>query len=543
MNLTKAFTALIIFTTLHFTAFADTETPKEEIEFIDFLAQWMTHKTDTIDDGVIGLALENVYISLGSLNKEDFNFKSDETSSGYLKYTLDHPIIKKLTAKYPNIPIVIDSDGRLVIENNLDLSNVKFDFLNWQNFNIKGLLILSNITIIEDNNAEFENSKISHFEIWDIDTEYLFISNNQFDTLTCYGEGDLESLVIENNKIKQFNCEYEKLMTFNFHDNTITKNSKPSLNYSDKIINIEIDNTPFFSFWNNNIKGHIKSVVRIQVNSDDYFVFDNTLTSNLDLTSSQAKSRFRFDNNISGFIGLNSFTLSETNNDINWYDFKGKLAGVRHENVNDYSDSLIVNRVNTLADMKDTIMVYSVIRDYYQLYSIFKSNGNIKYANSAYAQMKDIETLRLNYEYSQSENLNDWFGWRLAQIMKIYTNHGTNPARALVLSFYIILFFSFIYIFFPSDWDTKSKSEILKNLKSALDKKESGTFMAISKFIFFFIVSMFNALTLSLNSFTTLGFGSIPTHGVAKYICILEGFIGWFLLLLFGVALINQVLF
>jgi len=248
MNLTKALTALIICISLHFTAFADTETPKEEIEYIDFLAQWMTHKTDTIENGITGLALEYVHISLGSLSKEDFDFKSDETSSGYVKYTLDHPILKKFSIKYPNIPIEIDSTGRLVIENNLALSNVKFDFLSWQNIYVKGLLILFNITIIEDNIAEFGNSKISHFGIWGIETENLFISNNQFDTLTCYGGKDLENLLIDNNKINQFNCEYEKLTTFNFHDNTITKNSKVSPNYSDKIINIEIENTPSFYF-------------------------------------------------------------------------------------------------------------------------------------------------------------------------------------------------------------------------------------------------------------------------------------------------------
>ena len=55
-------------------------------------------------------------------------------------------------------------------------------------------------------------------------------------------------------------------------------------------------------------------------------------------------------------------------------------------------------------------------------------------------------------------------------------------------------------------------------------------------------ISLINAITLSLNSFTTLGFGTIPTKGVARYLCIIEGFLGWFLLSIFTVALINQVL-
>lgn len=56
------------------------------------------------------------------------------------------------------------------------------------------------------------------------------------------------------------------------------------------------------------------------------------------------------------------------------------------------------------------------------------------------------------------------------------------------------------------------------------------------------LLTLINSLTLSINSFVTLGFGSIPTKGFARYLCIIEGFIGWFLLSIFTVALINQVL-
>ena len=56
------------------------------------------------------------------------------------------------------------------------------------------------------------------------------------------------------------------------------------------------------------------------------------------------------------------------------------------------------------------------------------------------------------------------------------------------------------------------------------------------------LLSLLNALTLSLNAFVTLGFGTIPTTGVPRYLCIVQGFLGWFLLSIFTVALINQVL-
>ncbi|MCZ6899995.1 MAG: ion channel, partial [Bacteroidetes bacterium] len=56
------------------------------------------------------------------------------------------------------------------------------------------------------------------------------------------------------------------------------------------------------------------------------------------------------------------------------------------------------------------------------------------------------------------------------------------------------------------------------------------------------LIKVLNALTLSVNAFTTLGFGDIPTQGLARYVAIIQGFIGWFLLSIFSVALINQVL-
>lgn len=52
----------------------------------------------------------------------------------------------------------------------------------------------------------------------------------------------------------------------------------------------------------------------------------------------------------------------------------------------------------------------------------------------------------------------------------------------------------------------------------------------------------FNSVILSLNAFSTLGFGDIPVRGISRYVAIIEGFTGWFLLSIFSVTLINQIL-
>ena len=47
---------------------------------------------------------------------------------------------------------------------------------------------------------------------------------------------------------------------------------------------------------------------------------------------------------------------------------------------------------------------------------------------------------------------------------------------------------------------------------------------------------------LSVNAFSTLGFGQIPVRGFTKYVAIIEGFIGWFMLSVFIVSLLSQMM-
>lgn len=55
-------------------------------------------------------------------------------------------------------------------------------------------------------------------------------------------------------------------------------------------------------------------------------------------------------------------------------------------------------------------------------------------------------------------------------------------------------------------------------------------------------IKILNALMLSVNTFTTLGFGEIPIKGLPRYLAIIQGFIGWFMLTIFSVSLISQLL-
>jgi len=193
-------------------------------------------------------------------------------------------------------------------------------------------------------------------------------------------------------------------------------------------------------------------------------------------------------------------------------------------------------------ELQDEGAFEKLIYSYKALHSIYTQRGDLESMNACYAEMKDIQRRRLEHIYDTEGGFRNFFRWQLNNLLKVYTNHGTDPALAMVISVYVVIIFAFIYFFFPSEWDVASKSKLVGDFRHFIEKNESGYFRPFMKLAFGFSLSMLNAFTLSLNSFITLGFGNIPTKGFARYVCVLEGFIGWFLLSIFTVALINQVL-
>jgi hypothetical protein len=68
------------------------------------------------------------------------------------------------------------------------------------------------------------------------------------------------------------------------------------------------------------------------------------------------------------------------------------------------------------------------------------------------------------------------------------------------------------------------------------------SFWIVGLIVIDLFIKFFNALTLSINTFTTLGFGEIPIKGIPRYLAVIQGFIGWFMLTIFSVSLISQLL-
>jgi hypothetical protein len=96
-------------------------------------------------------------------------------------------------------------------------------------------------------------------------------------------------------------------------------------------------------------------------------------------------------------------------------------------------------------------------------------------------------------------------------------------------------FFYKVIDIFPDEWEKMSQS------KRVVATLLYGVVFMITV-LWFLMIHILDSVALSLNVFSTLGFGQIPIKGIPRYLTILEGFIGWFLLSIFSVSLISQVI-
>ncbi|MFK5856983.1 MAG: hypothetical protein QM503_12700, partial [Bacteroidota bacterium] len=95
-----------------------------------------------------------------------------------------------------------------------------------------------------------------------------------------------------------------------------------------------------------------------------------------------------------------------------------------------------------------------------------------------------------------------------------------------------------VFNFQPKKWsDFKSVGE--KFWRGLLIMTISIVFV-----VYVLIVKFVNSLIMSINSFVVIGFGSLPESDerIAMYLSIIEGVIGWFLLMIFTITLLSQVL-
>lgn len=317
-----------------------------------------------------------------------------------------------------------------------------------------------------------------------------------------------------------------------------------------------------FTFGGNKFKNDgDKELSLINANFNKLTISQNIIDTDLILEGSVNNQLNVFDNELNGEISITDLNLGNAGQiNIQLEDFlDDHLAVVRYphdivakvDELNEKDRDEIIAQTSrvyySLINQVDTFLTKEkfniLVSDYYRLHSFYRDHGFRSYADQVYLKMKSVELQRLKQEWQREGGFERFVKWQLNSLLKFYTYFGTSPARAIVISLILLLCFTVFYFFFPSEWDTKSKAQLIQDFRDLWEKNDKGIIKPLGVLFVDFLRSLVNAFSLSLNTFITLGFGTIPTTGIARYVCILQGFLGWFLLSIFTASLISQILY
>lgn len=365
----------------------------------------------------------------------------------------------------------------------------------------------------------------------------------------------------------------------------------------------------------------VKFLNLTDLNLSSLVIKNNKLNNgNISLKGVNIYNSFEFiDNDSLGKLGLQACNFPEGHFFMDWEELP--KYGLN------YYVSLEDDLIN-LASLSENFEISS-FKKLTSLYNNFlqqyEAVGDRASRNACYAEMKELENLYHRNRYQNKPSTQHLFNFRVNQFLSFFCDYGTNPAKSILISFYVILAFAAIYFLFPSESDNLSRTKLinriaflssyldsdkglgeirenqkrikiaeLKELEELLRKTHNtvpGIINILGKpihdinmlylrlstsllntvdfsnnqwqtysptrkmgisllttiyFVAYLLWGIFirglNALVLSINSFVTLGYGEISANGIARYLVILQGLIGWFLLTVFSVTLISQVI-
>jgi hypothetical protein len=421
-------------------------------------------------------------------------------------------------------------------------------YLMIENWNIRTLRFFNDTGGFKDiSTIEVINSTISYYLLFDKTDKDISLSSSSIGSLSVqkYAGNKINSTItiaksniydawIAINYLKKL-----KLIDNKFNYNTKSENdlnarlAYPTVVIGGTISNVELRNNSFIS------ADGIKATGNFSINCNKFQFRKNHVNYPISFDGSVINDQLEIVENSFDLVSFSGAVFPEFNTYIPFQQFNNyKIATVNTSTSR--SLDLISSQFDEGFDDKENFE--KLIYQYQRLYNNYRLRGEIESANQCYMIIKSLHIERYKNIQATDPTLRNYFKLKIAQLLGFYVEHGTNPEKAIVISIYILFAFAIFYFFFPSEWDTTSKARLISNFRDFRQKNDKGYFKPFFIMLGGFSLSLLNAFTLSLNSFVTLGFGTIPTKGLARYVCILQGFIGWFLLSIFTVALINQVL-
>ena len=558
-----------------------------------------------------------------------------------MKIISQEELIEKIEAEPSDIFTLKDhivtpyfnSMSNLVIDKELRFENVIFNSLGgeFQNITFNESCIFENsgpfwlqqctfkkgLTVIINDNLKYDAyfNSISEFitfkfKSFSFSLDSSVVENNLDLNLKGSQNYSLEIYVNENQ------IENNDFRNWNLSDVSILKIDKNVLNLNRKQVTINTSGREISLVGNEFLEGRARFVIG---NHETLFFTDNHFSNPTRLSITELNTK--------DYVNYEDFDKGLINSEI-YHKFEIEILGFEY-----YMNLLEQDTIDTSSEQffLDTFLIRNqfYFNNNVAFKGIFlthyKEQINKDWSNLVYVDIKDSETKRFKYLYKENPSFQLFFQWKINQFLKTFSEYGTKPSKAVLVSVYTIFIFAFFYMFFPNSWDsrnrhkllhrilfftkyfkipegmqhvyeTENKSTILnfKDFRDYMNDSKSDVppyFIALSRPIYYLsvlnysirssilsradilkgkwkdlspkrktvtsfvmalwliviviydlIIKFFNSLMLSINTFSTLGFGEIPIKGIPRYLAIIQGFIGWFMLTIFAVSLISQLL-
>ena len=164
-------------------------------------------------------------------------------------------------------------------------------------------------------------------------------------------------------------------------------------------------------------------------------------------------------NTFNGLIDMTNVEFGSYKSELYYDQLGGKVGVYSNEDLD--ADIIRTWRPESHESFSDSIASERFFNVYRRLTEHFKSRGNTRDYNRMYVEMKDFETMQLQYYSEKDNSLAALFSWRVNQLLGVISDYGTRPAKSLVYSIYIILIFALFYVFFPNSWDMQGRKRLI----------------------------------------------------------------------------------
>lgn len=208
-------------------------------------------------------------------------------------------------------------------------------------------------------------------------------------------------------------------------------------------------------------------------------------------------------------------------------------------------------------DQKKTAAIPLLSEALSRLYISYKISGDDNGANKTFLLQKNLQLIEKRANLDAHFSTATFFGYYINRFIGWYSDFGTNIVKCFIRTFELIILFSLIYLvdvyignfaipFHYLKLGTKlsglgwySRIMMIEAVPAGIKKKlrwkpsppiKSKRWTYVNAFSYYLVYNIFHALLLSINAFLTLGYGELTANKRLRFVYVLEGVLGWFLI-------------